>query len=67
MTNKYITDFFIYKKKYHWFITPTLIFFYNEETFFESGVYTPAIGFSFRWLTLFVGLQIQKNPYYEKK
>lgn len=63
---KYLTDFFIYKKKYHWFILPTIIFFYNKNTFFETGVSSPAFGVSFRWLILFIGFQVQKNIYYGK-
>jgi hypothetical protein len=63
---KYLTDFFILKKKHHWFIIPTIIFFYRKETFFETGIYSPAFGLSIRWLTLFIGLQIQKNIYYKK-
>lgn len=62
---KYYTDWFLYKKKHHWFIIPTIIFFYNKETFFETGAYSPAFGVSFRWLTFFAGIQFQKNIYYE--
>ena len=68
MTNnepKYLTDFFLYKKKHHWFILPTIVFFHNKETFFETGVYTPSFGLSIRWLIFFGGIQIQKNAYYE--
>lgn len=65
MLKKYIIDFFIYKKKHHWFLIPTLVYFYNKETFFENGVYSPSVGFSFRWLTLFIGLQIQINPHFK--
>jgi len=69
MTNKepkYLKDFFIYKKKYHWFIIPTIAFFYRKDVFLETGLYTPAIGFSIRWLTFFIGVQYQVNPYYKK-
>jgi hypothetical protein len=62
---KYLTDFFIYKKKFHWFIIPTIVFFYREDVFFETGISSPAIGLSFRWLTFFAGIQIQKNIYYK--
>jgi hypothetical protein len=61
---KYLTDFFIYNKKYHWFIIPTVAFFYRKDVFFETGITSPAIGLSFRWLTFFAGIQIQKNIYY---
>ncbi len=69
MTNKepkYLTDFFLYKKKYHWFIIPTIIFFYRKDVFFSTGLCTPAFGLSIRWLTFFMGIQFQVNPYYKK-
>jgi hypothetical protein len=68
MTNrepKYHTDFFIYRKKYHWFLIPAIIVFYNKEEFCETGVSSPAFGISLRWLTFFMGIQIQKNIYYK--
>jgi hypothetical protein len=70
MTNKepkYLTDFFLYNKRYHWFIIPTVVFFYRKDVFFETGVYTPAFGFSIRWLTFFMGIQIQRNAYYSNE
>mgnify|MGYP000023194092 CR=1 FL=1 len=54
-------DFFIYNKRYHWFIIPTFVFFYSKEVFLETGVYTPAWGFTFRWLTIMIGVQFQKS------
>jgi hypothetical protein len=63
---KYLTDFFIYRKKYHWFIIPTIIFFYRKDVFFETGITSPAIGLSLRWLTFFMGIQVQRNIYYKK-
>jgi len=54
-------DFFIYNKRYHWFIIPTVVFFYRKDTFLETGVYTPAWGFAFRWLTIMIGFQSQKG------
>lgn len=64
---KYLTDFFIYNKRYHWFILPAIIFYYRKDTFVDTGCYTPAIGFSIRWFTFFMGIQIQINPYYERE
>ncbi len=67
MTNKepkYLTDFFVYKKKFHWFIIPTIVFFYRKDVFFETGITSPAVGLSIRWLTFFAGVQFQKNIYY---
>ena len=34
----WIKDFFVYNKRHHWFIMPTFVFFYNKETFLETGV-----------------------------
>jgi len=63
MTSKtvYHKDFFIYNKKHHWFLIPTIVFFYNKETFLETGVYTPSWGLTVRWLTYMTGVQIQKG------
>lgn len=55
----WIKDFFVYNKRHHWFIIPTFVFFYNKETFLETGVYTPAWGFTFRWFTIMIGVQFQ--------
>ncbi len=63
---KYLKDFFIYNKRYHWFIIPTIVFFYREDVFFETGCYSPAFGISIRWLTFFMGVQYQRNIYYNK-
>ena len=56
MTNKepkYLTDFFLYNKRYHWFIIPTIVFFYRKDVFFETGICTPAIGLSVRCVTVY--------------
>ena len=69
MTNKepkYLTDFFLYKKKYHWFIIPTIIYFYRKDLFFLRRLCIPQFGLSIRWLTFFMGIQFQVNPYYKK-
>lgn len=62
---KYFSDFFVYRKKHHWFIIPTFIFYYQEETFVETGMYSPSFGLCFRWLTFMAGLSFQKNIYYK--
>jgi hypothetical protein len=64
---KYLKDFFIYNKRYHWFIIPTIVFYYRKDTFFETGITSPAFGMSIRWFTFFAGFQIQKNIYYNGK
>jgi len=33
---KYLKDFFIYNKRYHWFIIPTIVFYYRKDTFFAG-------------------------------
>jgi hypothetical protein len=58
---KYSKDFFVYNKRHHWFIIPTIVFFYNKETFLETGVYTPSFGLTIRWLTFMIGFQIQQE------
>jgi len=62
----YIKDFFIYKKRHHWFLIPTIVFFYNKTEFLETGVYTPSWGLTVRWLTYMIGVQIQETYKYEK-
>jgi hypothetical protein len=60
MGKKYIKDFFIIKKKHHWFVFPSLILYYNKNEFLETGVYTPSWGISLRWLIFMIGFQIQQ-------
>ena len=66
MKKKYYKDFFIYKKKHHWFLIPTPIFYYRKDEFFETGLTSPCWGFTLRFLVFMVGLQVQKNIYYKK-
>ena len=55
-------DFFVmWSNKKEWYIIPTFVFFYNKETFLETGVYTPSWGLTIRWLTYMVGIQIQET------
>jgi hypothetical protein len=61
MKKKYCKDFFIYKKRHHWFLIPTIVFFYNKTEFLETGVYTPSWGLTVRWLTYMIGVQIQET------
>jgi hypothetical protein len=64
---KWITDFFIIKKKHHWFLIPTPIFYYREDEFFETGLSSPSWGFTFRFLVFMVGVQSQRNIYYKNE
>ncbi len=62
MKKKYYKDFFIYKKKHHWFILPTIVFYYNKYTpsDLDGENFTPSFGLTVRWLTYMVGIQIQQ-------
>ena len=64
---KYVTDYFVYKKKNHWFIIPTVVVSYNKYEFWETGVQTPAFGISIRWFQYMVGFVSQRNAYYNVK
>lgn len=57
----YHKDFFIYNKKHHWVLIPTIVFYYSKETFLETGVGTPAWSLTIRWLTYMMGVQIQQG------
>jgi hypothetical protein len=61
MKNEYISDYFIIKKKHHWFLIPTVIFYYNKREFLETGVHTPCWGLTVRWLIFMAGVQVQKG------
>ena len=61
MKKKYYKDFFIYKKKHHWYLIPTIVFFYNKTEFLETGVTSPSWGLTVRWLTYMMGIQIQET------
>ena len=58
---KWDTDFFIIVKRYHWFIIPSFIFYYNKKHFLETGVLTPCWGFTIRWFVFMVGFQRQQG------
>ena len=53
MLNNYYKDFFIYNKKHHWYIIPSVIFYYDKECYYDDGKTSP-------WLTYMVGFQMQK-------
>ena len=57
----YDKHFYFVKMRNNWFIIPTVVFFYNKETFLETGVYTPAWGLNFKWLIFTGGFQIQES------
>ena len=37
MFKNYYKDFFVYKKKHHWYILPAFIFYYDKDEYFEDG------------------------------
>ena len=57
----YEKNFFILKKKHHWFILPSIVFYYNKNEFLETGVYTPSWGITIRFLIFMIGFQIQET------
>lgn len=63
MKKKYYKDFFIYKKKHHWFIIPTIVFYHNKYTplDLDGEKFTPSFGLTVRWLIYMVGFQIQRT------
>ena len=56
---KFYTDFFVYKKKHHWFILPALIFYYDRYEFYDEGKIAPSFGITIRWLIFMAGFQLQ--------
>lgn len=60
MMKKYHKDFFIYKKKHHWYILPAIIFYYDKYSYYDDGKSAPSWGLTIRWFTFMVGIQIQK-------
>lgn len=59
-TKKTNFDFFVYKKKHHWFIFPSIVFYYNPSEYYNDGKYSPSYGLTLRWLIFMVGIQIQR-------
>jgi hypothetical protein len=59
-------NFFIIKKKNHWFVIPSIVVYYNKHEFYETGVTTPCWGLMFRWLVFMIGFQIQEGYEYQK-
>lgn len=57
----YEKNFFILKKKHHWFILPSIVFYYNKNEFLETGIYTPSWGITIRFLIFMIGFQIQET------
>ena len=62
MTNKkYYWDFFIYNKKLHWFLIPTVVFYYrkNQDLHITDSLRT--FGLTIRFLTYMIGIQIEQE------
>ncbi len=60
MKTKYYKDFFIYKKKHHWYILPAFVFYYDKNEYYDEGKTSPSWGITLRWLQFMIGFQIQK-------
>jgi hypothetical protein len=60
MLKNYYKDFFVYKKKHHWYILPAFVFYYDKDEYFEDGKTSPSWGLTIRWLQYMIGFQIQK-------
>ena len=58
MKNYYI-DYFVYNKKHHWFIIPAIVFYCDPNNMYDDLKSGLSIGFTFRWLTLMAGFQVQ--------
>ena len=44
-------------------LIPTICWFYNKYSFFETGVYTTQLVLSIKFLTFQFGIDIQRDPY----
>ncbi len=56
---KFYTEYFVYNKRNYWFILPAVVFFYDRYRIYDELKMGPSFGFTFRWLTLMAGFQIQ--------
>lgn len=58
---KFYWDFFVYNKKLHWFIIPTIVFYYhrNEQLHVTESLRT--FGITIRFLTYMVGFQMEEE------
>jgi hypothetical protein len=60
MLKNYYKDFFVYKKKHHWYILPAIIFYHDKYSIYDDGKMAPSYGLTIRWLQYMIGFQIQK-------
>ena len=61
MLKNYYKDFFVYKKKHHWYILPAIIFYYDKYSIYDDGKMAPSYGLTIRWLQYMIGFQLQKT------
>ena len=56
---KYYVDYFVYRKRYYWFIIPSLVFYYDNDNYYDELKVGPSFGLTIRWLTFMAGFQVQ--------
>lgn len=61
MKTKLLTEYGFFRIKKDFWLTPSICFWYDKETFLETGVYTPSIGFQIFWLKWHFAFMIQKG------
>lgn len=60
MKTKYEIRCYAQSDGFNIFLIPTVVVFYREDCFWETGVYTPAFGITFKWLKFYFEFKIQK-------
>ncbi len=61
MKKIYHKDFFIYHKKHHWFIIPTIVFYYRKTQDLHVTEPIKTWGLTIRFLTYMMGIQIEQE------
>jgi hypothetical protein len=59
----YSSRFFMLTKLGEIHLIPTIAIYFSKHSFFETGVYTPQLVVSIKFLKYQVGIDIQQNPY----
>lgn len=61
INKKYYWDFFIYNKKLHWFLIPTIVFYYHKNEQLHVTEPLRTFGLTIRFLTYMMGVQIEQE------
>jgi hypothetical protein len=61
MSKKYYWDFFIYNKKLHWFLIPTIVFYYHKTEQLHVNESLRTFGLTIRFLTYMIGIQLEQE------